>query len=315
MSSNAAAVSYNNVARKRDGDMSSKDVPYRHFNNHVKKTLIQASLDAVKKESPSLTGVNVLDIASGRGGDIGKWLYMQSPKLCKETSHLPRASVLKATHYEGFDVSAESVAEAQHRYDTFGSGIECTASFSVADCFSFSFLDTLRQHPRFGKFNMVSIQFALHYACGDEALLGDLLATVAESLAVGGVFLVTTVNPAELARRVASGDLSNSLYKIVLASDTPEWREVDGQQLLATGTQYHFQLDGFVDCPEYVVPLDYIADCCSKHGLESHPQLSMPFCAFLPEYEASWHNNKGNVLSAEERALVTLYHALFYVKK
>ncbi|EPY28546.1 mRNA (guanine-N7-)-methyltransferase [Strigomonas culicis] len=306
--SSTAAASYDAVAKSRSGDLSSKDVPFRHFNNYVKKYLIQYALDGLRASQLSMKSISVLDLASGRGGDVGKWLFMQSPPVQSKAS-----DALRISQYECYDISPDSISEAKGRYQKMKGQSQCTANFYVADCFSDVFLSTdLPTNPFYGKFGVVSIQFALHYACFSKERVQELLEVIAQSLDTNGFFIATTVNPYELSSRVKTGSLSNSLFNVELLA-SPVW-DSDSDALLAAGTKYQFKLDGFVDCPEYLVPLDYIRTVAPSLGLRECTDASKPFGDFLVTYSSDRRINKGNVLSADERALSTLYYSLCFQK-
>lgn len=311
-----AAISYSEVTRNRKDDMRSKEVPFRHFNNYIKKMLIQFALDTCRQNANHTAGVSVLDLGSGRGGDIGKWLYSQSPALGVSTAKLPRSEVVRTSYYEGYDISSECIAEAQRRYDSFDMPEKCPATFSVADCFTEQFLRLdLRKSPHFGMFDIVSVQFAFHYACRSRKSIRSVMEGIAAALKKGGVVIITTVDYRELSKRVCCQQMSNSLYSLSL-TDTPKWESgPGGEQLLTLGTEYHFQLDGFVNCSEFVVPLPFVYDDAIECGLRECSNMSGPFERFLPSYESNWKLSKGNKLSGDERELVTLYRTLCFEKQ
>ncbi|KAG5489893.1 hypothetical protein JKF63_00010 [Porcisia hertigi] len=314
----AAVTAYDDVTRKRKDDWSSQQVAFRHFNNFVKKTLIQFSLDcalANAAASPS-EGAVVLDLASGRGGDIGKWFFMQSS--VKSELHAPSA-VLRTSVYDCYDVSPECINEAERRWKEMTAQLkrppQCCASFTVADCFAESFLQgTLPSSPHFGRYTIVTIQFAFHYACRTLDLIRNVLSVISDAVAPGGVVLITTVDISILSKRAAEGVIGNELYSVSFPNP-PEYAEAsDGRALLVTGTEYHFHLDGFVDCPEFVVPYDAVVQIAREAGLRLCESMSKPFCEFLPAYSASWKVNKGNKLSQAELDLVTLYRSICFEK-
>ncbi|KAG5463842.1 hypothetical protein LSCM1_00013 [Leishmania martiniquensis] len=319
MPKHPAAVAYDDVTRKRKDDRSSQQVAFRHFNNFVKKRLIQFSLDsalASAAASPA-EGAAVLDLASGRGGDLGKWLFMQSP-----AQNDPRApsDTLHTSFYDCYDVSVECINEAERRWKEMVAAMErpprCCASFTVADCFTESFLrHTLPTSPHFGRYSVVTIQFAFHYACKSLHLVREVFSAVSRALAPGGVVLITTVDITMLSKRVAEGMMGNELYRIAFP-DPPEYAVAsDGSTVLVTGTGYHFHLEGFVDCLEYVVPYDAVVQIASESQLRLCELMSKPFSEFVPDYSANWKANKGNKLSQAELELVTLYRTLCFQKQ
>ena len=227
------AASYDRVAQAATAGAIDDSAPYRAYNNFVKRELITAALDVVAcgARGHRSTGagegimVRVLDIASGRGGDMAKWMQ------CRPTSSSSEAKRLVVAAVDGYDISSESVKEANRR------AAECARrpvaggrqpprfEYRVADCFADSFwndveqqalsrLDLATHHAASfdgppadaplppGRFDIVSIQFALHYGCVDVASLDRFLAGVSRSLVPGGCFIGTIVDAVELSRQL-----------------------------------------------------------------------------------------------------------------
>lgn len=302
--SNGVALAYDNVTRCQGGDMSSSKTPFRAFNNYVKKTLIQIALDTVRKGNSTLQGAAVLDLASGRGGDIGKWFFSKSAAL----------PALHVSQYHCFDISSESVKEAERRYLSFsGSGVQ--ASFEVADCFSDTFLEErLPSLPYYQQYSIVSIQFALHYACDTPAHIEKMIKGISESLRDGGVFIATTVDEDSLSSYVRQ-KAENALFTIRL--NEPEewvWPFESKNPRLKIGTKYHFQLEGLVDSPEYVVPIMIVRKYAAIYGLVELHEASKSFDDFFTDYATSWNNTRHLELSKDEKALIQLYRTLCFVK-
>ncbi|KAG8344997.1 putative mRNA capping enzyme [Trypanosoma vivax] len=304
------AASYDAIAKMRAGDRCSKERPFRFFNNYVKKALIQCALDHVKHRAGQRDAI-VLELASGRGGDLGKWLYCQSPELSFATSKLPRERLSKAVFVDCYDISHECIAEAASRYEQLGKGQECQCSFSVRDCFSEEFLlHELPASENYGKFDIVSIQFALHYACSTMESIDRLLGAISRAMTPVGIFIATTVDEDALAARVSAKQIGpRGLFAIHMEGE-PQW---DGNKL-AIGTKYRFELEGFVDCDEYVVPLTFIRDRARHYGMEELTEFSKPFESFYVEYKNNSSKNKGLYLTRNELELIMLYRSLCFRK-
>ncbi|EAN87185.1 mRNA capping methyltransferase [Trypanosoma cruzi] len=308
--SQRTAASYDEIARRRAGDWKSKESPFRFFNNYVKKSIIQFALDHLKYKE-GCSEVKVLDLASGRGGDVGKWLHCQSPELSFATAKLPRQRLTKAVFLDCYDVSSECIAEARKRYEALGSGVTCKCVFTVRDCFSEEFLcGQLPLSENYGKFHVVSIQFAFHYACDTRRRIDMLMAAIAGALASNGVFIATTVDDEVLAERVREKRTeSTGLYALHFDSE-PVW---EGDRL-AVGTKYLFELEGFVDCEEYVVPASYVRERAYYYGLEEVTEYSKTFRSFYEEYKKDSTKNKGFYLFRGYLELVTLYRTFCFRK-
>lgn len=221
-------------------------------------------------------------------------------------------------YYEGYDISAECIAEAQSRVDTMAKDPSCSVHLKVADCFTDEFLTSLQRRAE--QFHVVSIQFALHYACASEEKVRQVVQAVSACLVPGGVVVITTVDPFELSRRVRRKHFGNAMYSIELLNSEPTWVSCDdggdtSEPVLTPGTGYHFKLRGFVDCVEYVVPANYVRACMEEAKMEECPEVSKPFALFLRDYEKDWSKNRGNTLTSAEKDLTTLYMSLVFRKR
>ncbi|KAK3698978.1 mRNA cap guanine-N7 methyltransferase [Vermiconidia calcicola] len=167
----------------------------RSLNNWVKSTLIQKFS---RPEIP-VQQLCVLDMACGKGGDLGKWEKApQVPSL-----------------YVGCDIAEVSIEQARERYaetlrrnqGRHRRGVQMRAEFHVQDTFGrpLAEIPTIRQvgfNPNAGPgggiiqggmmtggFDVVSMMFALHYSFENEVLARGMLKNVAGSLKKGGRFL------------------------------------------------------------------------------------------------------------------------------
>uniref|UniRef100_A0A0L8H063 mRNA (guanine-N(7))-methyltransferase n=2 Tax=Octopus bimaculoides TaxID=37653 RepID=A0A0L8H063_OCTBM len=98
-------------------------------------------------------------------------------------------------------------------------------------------------------FDLVSCQFALHYSFESYSQADMMLKNVAECLQDGGYFIGTTPNSYELVNRLRKSETNsfgNDVYKVEFLSE-------DKNNLPLFGSQYSFQLEGVVDCPEFLV--------------------------------------------------------------
>ena len=322
------ATSYDQIASKQQALTldQNRHVPFRSFNNFVKKKLIELTLNHIRilrlmkqrcceREIP---GAVVVDLASGRGGDLGKWIYGQHPPLSKATIGLSRG-VLKVARYFAIDVSSQSVEESKRRLNELTSQHTVECSFHTADCFSAAFWGEVCPFiivPE--SIDVVSCQFALHYSCRTTESLLLTLKGVSALLRVGGVFVGTIVNSEELQRRVDASrfefdnsGLSSSLFQITF----PEKSE----QPMPLGHRYHFHLDGLVDCDEFVVLFKDLCSVAGSVGLRLLDLGSTNFAEFVPLFEkqeaARERSGKLRVaLGALDSNLVSLYRTFAFEK-
>ena len=135
-------------------------------NNYIKAKLIQDNLP--------LHG-QVLDMPCGRGGDLKK--YRQN----------------KVSFYMGIDIVPRNIEEAKRRHEAtrcmFG------AHFMVRD-----FTQPLDLESRY---DLVSCQFAMHYAWECEERARNVMRNAAERLKADGAFILTVPDYTEILRRLA----------------------------------------------------------------------------------------------------------------
>jgi len=173
------ASAYDNlVDLGREGRQRSGILHLRNFNNWVKATLVQRHAP-----KPSL---RVLDLACGKAGDLPKWL---------------KAGV---THYAGVDISRQAVDDAAKRFNDMcgsgkGSAHSVSAKFAQADlgCTDLGERGFLAPDE---KFDVISVQFALHYLFQSEKRALSFFRNIAGRLVTGGVFLGTIPDAAKLVR-------------------------------------------------------------------------------------------------------------------
>ena len=186
----------------------SKIKGLRSLNNWIKSTLIQKFS---RPEMP-VEHMTVLDMACGKGGDLGKWEKApQTPSL-----------------YVGCDIADVSIDQARSRYNenmrrSGGRNRRAPpmeAQFYVRDTFGTSLGDIpiIRQvgfDPNAGPgpqvvqgrmfsggFDVVSMMFALHYSFESEALARGMLKNVSGALKKGGRFIGVMPNSNVITEKV-----------------------------------------------------------------------------------------------------------------
>ena len=200
----AADRFYSGLTRDLDTRADSRLFHMRSFNGWVKATQIM-ELKPSTKSIIEKKGLRILDLACGKGGDLGKF-------------SIHSAGV---ANYVGIDVARGSLRDAAKRVSALPSGKLRKASFICADLGSdvpgsrkskymletwiMSSTTVLQDVPRFNKvlgggispsdkFDVVSIQFAIHYMMSTEARARRFFKTVGNLLDVGGSLIATTID-------------------------------------------------------------------------------------------------------------------------
>jgi mRNA (guanine-N7-)-methyltransferase len=118
----------------------------------------------------------VLDIGCGKGGDLQKW------------------QKARTALYVGLDVASTSIAQARERATSLRSVGGFTAHFHALDCYARPISDVLGKEILSSPFDVISMQFCMHYAFESVSKVRMMLENVARYLRVGGRFLGTIPN-------------------------------------------------------------------------------------------------------------------------
>ncbi|OAF70672.1 mRNA cap guanine-N7 methyltransferase, partial [Intoshia linei] len=228
----------------------SRIIHLRKFNNWVKSVLI----DSIKKNDG---GKIVLDLCCGKGGDIRKWI-----KFGAEDVHF-------------VDFSKKSIDECRQRYNNTKQQIcslpKFKASFIVADVGKENIYKNLSNVT----YDVVSCQFALHYFFGEMETLNCALENACSKIKPGGYFIGTIPNANQIVLKMRNNNtlsFGNEIYNICF-DDT-----LSNQPPLLNA-KYFFELEGCVNCPEYLVYFPFLIKLLEKYNLKC--TLNQSFCDFL----------------------------------
>lgn len=219
-------------------------------------------------------------------------------------------------HVTFVDISSASIDACRGRYRQLRNRRRYlySADFHVADCTSALPEAVLRSGP----FEVVSCQFAAHYAFESLSQARTLFNNVARCLRPGGFFLATIPNAYEIVRRANEAvhptkddiDFGNSIYSIrfqpdicqrTVNSDTCTWGAL---KFPLFGARYDFQLDGVVDCPEYLVYPPLFEKLAAEHNLLSLTP-PIPFSKYFYDTIACTEDRNSHELLIRMGALET----------
>ncbi len=174
-------VAFNKYLKQISTKSKSSVFQMRKFHNWIKQQLITNVVKYTGKKK-----VNLLDIAVGRGGDILKW---------------DNAGVANVF---GFDISDSSIngqsvtnPGAKARLEKFTKRNLKDVTLAVGDASNPSreLIESIQSFvSKYGYFQIVSCQFALHYFFKTEIALYNVMRLVSDSLERGGYFIGTVVN-------------------------------------------------------------------------------------------------------------------------
>lgn len=152
----------------------------------------------------------------------------------------------------------------------------------VGDSFAMNIADYLDEDHMF---DLVSCQFAIHYAFDSETRVRQLLQNVTERLRPGGFFIGTTPDANVLVRKLRATDgleFGNQVFKISFDEAFASKRFSRGNPY---GIRYFFTLaDNVVDCPEYLVHFPSFEKLALEYDLEL--ELLCNFHDFFEEFKS-----------------------------
>ncbi|KAH8117462.1 mRNA-methyltransferase [Phellopilus nigrolimitatus] len=216
----------------------------KNFNNWVKSVLI------ARFAHPALQGDNGNEGAGGKGGSNGKYQFSgDGGKVldlgCGKGGDLNKWQKARVREYVGVDIASVSIEQARSRYSSSAAAnsskgpARFTAFFAALDCYnnSLSTVPDVPLPPRAAPFDVVSMQFCMHYAFESVQKARVMLENVTRWLRKGGRFIGTIPNDKWLLERLDAlpsdqdaSDLSfgNAVYRIKF--DDRERRPVFGQR-------------------------------------------------------------------------------------
>ncbi|KAG6885072.1 hypothetical protein C0993_006151 [Termitomyces sp. T159_Od127] len=257
--------------------LESPIIGLKNFNNWVKSVLITRFAHPALATSKSRT-VNgngsfragfrntgsgkVLDMGCGKGGDMTKWA---KARVCELV---------------GVDIASISIDQARSRWESLRPP-KFAATFAALDCYTQPLTNAFPPNllgmdqsygydsdaPLNGEpFDVVSMQFCMHYAFETEQKTRCMLDNVSRYLRRGGSFIGTIPNADFLLEHLDAlpsdaKDLSfgNSVYKI-------RFENRDKRSLF--GHKYWFFLqDAVENVPEYVVYWDNFVEMAAEYNL------------------------------------------------
>lgn len=257
---------------KQNSRHLSPIIKLKNFNNIIKYILIS-------KYTPQYAVV--LELACGKGGDLIKY---------------GRNNI---SQWIGLDISDQSVQEAKRRFLFLQrkENLKYQTILGQGDCFGQSLGPIVMNLPdcRF-PCDLVSIQFALHYAFETEQKARRTIMNVSKSLKIGGKFIGTIPDseflrfklkkfPKDYDKPIKWG---NSVYKVKFESNeflknNYEWDNPFGQL-------YTFYLaDAINNVPEYVIPFETLRSICDDYGLNLVMKKS--FTQFFADEFPKYRNN------------------------
>lgn len=251
---------------------NTKNINIRNANNFIKSCLIRKY---VKRDD------SVLDLGIGKGGDFHKYKNVHIRELY------------------GIDIADRSILDATERVREGQYPFKIT--LKTKDAFA-------REFRLKKSFDVVSSQFAFHYAFSSEQVLDTTLKNINTHMNYGGYLILTTLDKNEILRRKTSGQLSNTYYRI-------EFKSSDAGQVY--GNAYYYTLVDSVDsCVEYMVDMDELErkmgvigfKLVERTSFEKFKEMEM---AYMCDHSSHMH---WTGLNSEEKSVFDLHIVVVFQK-
>ena len=242
-----------------------KKYPFQVFHNRVvKDKLIMSVCPAIIKKSRNMEG-SLLDLASGSGGDTLKW------------------KLGKLKNVVGIEIVETSVETARELYRktkgvkpniTYIWGNSGKLIFPDFDVALNQYNKNLIQKTILSKyqFDVVSMQFAIHYLFEDEVILRTFLQNVTDNLKIGGYFIGTSMDGKRVfdllkgMKKPAEGMVGDDLlWKIEKKYSIKTFDE--SKPMLGHKIEVFVSTIGIAH-EEFLVNYKFLEKICKEYGLE-----------------------------------------------
>lgn len=254
----------------------------RNFNNWIKSQIIGKTIQQIRNEKGSESKICVLDLGSGKGGDLLKWRKG------------------KIHHLVCADIAGTSVEQCESRYKEMVDRASkerypqamFSAEFITADCTQERLKEKYKNPAT--RFDLVSCQFSFHYSFESYDQANMMLRNACECLKPGGFFIGTTPNAYEIVKRLRKTEgmcFRNEVFGV-------SYLGADKENIPLFGAKYDFHLEGVVDCPEFVTYIPAMEKLAEQYGMKL--VSSKPFAEYFSEQVAE---NDGRGLIGRMQAL------------
>lgn len=226
----------------------------REFHNkYVKNSLIKEVSPAIIENSDIKKGY-LLDLACGRSGDLPKWSNGKYEKII------------------GIDISENCIEQSSDFYNNYV-GEKPDVKYYCGDSSKLIFPDyqinkqLKKVIPSKYMFDVVSIQFCLHYFFENKKKLNALLLNITDNLKIGGFLIGTCFNGNKVYNKLKGKKFikGKNIWKITKKYGVKSFNP--GKQNFGRKISVFINSIG-KEHDEFLVDLNLFTDICNKYGLE-----------------------------------------------
>lgn len=216
----------------------------RKFHNQVKTQLY---FKYANNKFENNDDFNLLDIGTGRGGDMFKW------------------NKVKVRQVVGLDINQYYIGEAIQRYNQSHSTLKmCDYKFYACSP-KYMFIQFLKYKHLQLSFNAISCMFAIHYFLNNYDSIYSLIKQISISLKKGGYFFGTCLDGDKVNNKLNGIDLYNSSAMFIKKEYTNIESVGNKIQFMLSGTLYFGEK---MLSNEFLVYKSTLTNICKECDLE-----------------------------------------------
>jgi len=255
---------YDSLAEKQEINSRREQSNYeiKLFHNFVKRSLIQTY---------GRSATNILDLAAGRGGDMGKFFALDGLRnlvmVDNSSGLLDIAKEREDAHQKKRQSGVETAGKKRKRPTV-------NVSYKTHDLRSELILSDTA-------FDMVSCQFALHYFFEDEKTVQNMFGNISRHLRPGGFFIGTCFDGRSVYNHVNSTTMakqqSQKNYIIPLFSTSTRSAQIKkeyGMKIAVHMEDSMVHAETSDGVPEYLVFFDVLAKIAEQYDLRLIESMS-----------------------------------------
>lgn len=270
----------------------SERLPFQHFHNQVVKAQLIASVSPATLTKSKKPIGSLLDLAVGKGGDLPKWKNALYEKVI------------------GLDIDKAGLDYADNFYKEYKGKPKPKVEYIWGDSSKLIFPDYIAAMsaearskmetylPKKGMFDVVSIQFAIHYMFKNEISLRTLLQNVADNLRIGGHFIGTCFDGMKVNNELKKkSKLEGKVGDNLIWSIEKMYTGSNAKNRANYGKEIRVYVSSIGESyTEYLVNLSYMSTIGKQYGLECTRVDS-----FEDYFDKSDHNSVKEMSEAEKQ--------------
>ena len=278
----------------------------RKFHNYIKKQLII-------ENSKNINAKTLLDIASGRGGDMFKWRDSGLHNVIAFDYHSESVEISKNRLKEQLLFQNKELLKLKQKQENIKKKYK-NENYVLYDLKNYKILPNIEYfnlnilekniNEQFNKlkkinlYDIISCQFAFHYFCENNETLNNTLQFISSKLKKGGLFIGTATDGDKIKKILQNNDVDIPLLTLLNVNDNSYIFNIKSKN---ESRKTYFELQG--ESLEYYLYKENFKSIAKKYNLEL-----IQFKTFN-----EWYNDSFN-LSPHEMIISFLNFSFIFIK-